>query len=84
MCSGRRVRTVKMMSQFNGQFVQGPVAEDSQFTMSPSSLRPSCSLLTVLVDRVVNADGTELLRSYIEVRVAMILCSWEVGREGGG
>ena len=57
-----------MMIEFNDQ-----VAQDSQLTMSPSSLRPSCSLLTVLVDRVVNADGTELLRSYIEVSVAMML-----------
>ena len=63
-----------MMIEFNDQ-----VAEDSQLTMSPSSLCPSCSLLTVLVDRVVNADGTELLRSYIEVSAAMILGSWEEG-----
>ena len=41
------------------------VVEDSKLTMS----HPSHSLLTVLVDRVVNADGTELLRSYIEVSV---------------
>lgn len=26
-----------------------------------------CRLLTTLVDKVVSADGTELLRSYIEV-----------------
>ena len=41
------------------------VVEDSKLTVS----HPSRSLLTVLVDRVVNADGTELLRSYIEVSV---------------